>query len=651
MLAYLPGIHGNFLLDDWSNLPVLGDHGGIVDLPTLLLYLSSGGGDLIGRPLTLLSFLIDDQTWPATATGFKRTGILIHLLNGALLCWAAYRLGLRAQYNERIAARAAILASLLWVGHPLLVSTTLYIVQRATLLAATFFLLAVLAWDQGWRALENQRRQHAWFFGFCLVALATVCATLSKANGALTPLLLSLIYWLFYRQHCRSLTSASLAAQSRIRLLSISLPSVAVILAIAAASADSFTQITGTRAWSLADRALSQPRVLLDYLGLLLAPREGSRGIFTDDFVVSLGLLSPPSTLTALLAILLLVYLTWRFRKSPPLALALGFFLLGHSLESGFINLELYYEHRNYLPALFLFWPISLWLLKPSENLRQPKLVFVILLPVVFSALTYLRASLWGSNEELARVSAYRNPASLRAQLYLSSVDIAARNYQNAEQRLQRAIHDHPAQPLLTFNLLHIQCLTGRDPSKALDQASIALHRTEAWDPGFYSWIADRIQGRSSGVCQQLRPEQLQPLIAALAANRNLLTSADAQQGIRALHGELALATGDWQTGTTWFTQSLDRKPSLEACLWLAYRQGDYGQPERGVHFLQANAACRLEHRASPWGITRLHLLLLHAYPAHDQLRADLESALTGQGLRGFQMTTVAPAQSLPEAK
>lgn len=641
--AYWPGAQGDFLLDDWSNLPSLGSHGGIVNLPTLLLYLSSGVGDTIGRPLTLLSFLIDDHAWPSIAAGFKRTGILIHLLNGALLCWATYRLGLRARYNERIASRAAVLSSMLWLGHPLLVSTTLYIVQRATLLATTFFLLAVLAWDKGWRALENQRLYCAWQFGFGLVVLATTCSVLSKANGALTPLLLALIYCLFYKSNRQLLPKSALKAESRIHLLAISIPSAAVIVAMILTSIDSFTQVAGTRSWSLVERTLSQPRALLDYVYLLLVPRVGSRGVFTDDFAISRGLLEPESTAIALLAILCLAYLTWRYRKTPPLALAIGFFLLGHSLESGFINLELYYEHRNYLPAIFLFWPAALWLLNPSENLIRSRLLFSILLPIVLFTLTFQRALLWSSNENMARVSIYQHPASLRAQLYLSSLDIAQRNYYVAEQRLQAAIQAQPAQPLLTFNFLHIQCLTGHNPNQALAKAKNALLSTKVWEPGFYSWLSNRLQGPTSGVCQQLRPEQLKKLIDALAENQYLLASVDARQSIRALRGELALAQGDWQTGLNWFNQSLAQNPSLESCLWLAYRHADYGMPELGAQFLQTNTVCQTASRIQTSGMGKLHQLMLGIFPDYDQQRNDLKFALSNNSLSGPDSNAIVP--------
>ncbi|MBT8446206.1 MAG: tetratricopeptide repeat protein, partial [Gammaproteobacteria bacterium] len=83
--AYLPGLQGGFILDDFANLSALGKYGSIDSAQDLWRYLTNGLGGPGGRPLALLSFLLDDNGWPAAAAAFKRTNLLIHLLNGVLL--------------------------------------------------------------------------------------------------------------------------------------------------------------------------------------------------------------------------------------------------------------------------------------------------------------------------------------------------------------------------------------------------------------------------------------------------------------------------------------------------------------------------------------------------------------------------------------
>src|SRR5512135_1443267 len=145
-LAYHPGLAGTFLFDDFANLPSLGEFGPVDNAATFWRYVTSGSADPLGRPLALLSFLIDANDWPAAPYAFKRTGVLIHLLNGVLLCWLLLKLGRVLGKTDREAAFAALLGAAFWLLHPLLVSTTLYVVQRETILPATFILIGLLGY-------------------------------------------------------------------------------------------------------------------------------------------------------------------------------------------------------------------------------------------------------------------------------------------------------------------------------------------------------------------------------------------------------------------------------------------------------------------------------------------------------------------------
>ena len=105
--AYRPGLSGDFLFDDFGTLPALGAGGSIDNADALGRYLTSGGGDPTGRPLALASFLVDANDWPADPYPFKHTNMLLHLLNGMLLCWLLLRLGRGLRLAEPLACNAA----------------------------------------------------------------------------------------------------------------------------------------------------------------------------------------------------------------------------------------------------------------------------------------------------------------------------------------------------------------------------------------------------------------------------------------------------------------------------------------------------------------------------------------------------------------
>jgi hypothetical protein len=131
-------------------------------------------------------------------------------------------------------------------------------------------------------------------------------------------------------------------------------------------------------------------------------------------------LLTPWTTLPALLGLTGLVWLIWRLRNRTALvAFGIAWFLIGHVLESTVLPLEIAHEHRNYLPlfgiALIAGWSL-LQILENHEKFR--KLTFVISAAVLASMtlITALRASQFGTELQRTLIEAEHHPASSRAQ-------------------------------------------------------------------------------------------------------------------------------------------------------------------------------------------------------------------------------------------
>ena len=108
------------------------------------------------------------------------------------------------------------------------------------------------------------------------------------------------------------------------------------------------------RSFSLVERLLTEARVIWEYLYWIVFPRLESFGLFHDDIALSTSLIDPWTTLPAR---------AWTHRtgqsglvvasrRFPLAAFGIAWFLIGHSLESTFIPLELVHEHRNYLPLV-----------------------------------------------------------------------------------------------------------------------------------------------------------------------------------------------------------------------------------------------------------------------------------------------------------
>jgi len=267
--AYHPGLSGDFLFDDYANLPALGDYGRIDSAAAFWRYITSGSADPTGRPLALLSFLIDADNWPADPYPFKRTSVLLHLLNGCLLFGLLAQLGKYTGRTTRDSDFAALFGAAMWLLHPLLVSTTLYVVQREAMLPATFVLLGLSGYVHG-RELAVQGRVRGIALSAVAIGLCTILAVLSKANGALLPMLAWVLDSVLLRQQ-RVIHPRTRHGFARLRATMLVAPS-ALLLAYLVYKAYSGLShgILAERPWTLSERLLTEARVIVDYLS---APR------------------------------------------------------------------------------------------------------------------------------------------------------------------------------------------------------------------------------------------------------------------------------------------------------------------------------------------------------------------------------------------
>lgn len=607
--TFAPGLGGSFLFDDYVNLPALGEYGGVRDVRTLSLYLTSGLGDLTGRPLSLLSFLLDASNWPAPAAPFLRTNILLHLLNGALLVVVLYRLGLARQLPLRHAQLASLIGAAMWLLHPLMLSTVLYIVQREAMLPATFVLVGILLWLSG----RERLRSAASLRGYALCVAAsigcTALATLCKANGVLLPLLLFVI---------EATLLAGIPVPSRfqrLRRILLGLPLAAVAIVMIASIPEWVTGAASTRPWTLAQRALTEPRVLLEYLHLLVLPRPVGGGIFHDNFVASSDWLHPASTLPASVCVIVAIVGAWLARRRWPIvACAVLFYFGGQVLESTVVPLELYFEHRNYLPAMLVFWPLAVWLTIPGGTrwLWRLRLCAAVVILGALALDTHIGASLWGQPEKLALAWAERNSDSARAQAYAAQIELAHARPHEAEARLARALTAHPEQSQLAFNLASAECALGTlSPATSAAVRYAVLHDAAAARLDF-TWLRDAVVRAKDGTCKGLDLRTVASFIQATRANRSFIDAPGRIQDSDHLQGLVALAEHDDDAALASFDAAAVALPRPDIALTQAALLGENGRPDLGLRHLDRYIA---EHPLQParFGLApaRLHSWLL----------------------------------------
>jgi len=185
LLVYWPGLNGIFLVDDVYNLNTLNANGGVTDWPSLLSFVFENNSGMLGRPVSMLSFLIDDQYYPGSVESYRYTNLMIHCLCGVFLFVLTRQLaGVITNKGDSVALPIAILVTAWWLLAPLNVSTTLYIIQRMTQLAALFCLVGLCLFIYG-RQLVDSEPIRGRIYAALGIYLFGGLAVLSKENGAL----------------------------------------------------------------------------------------------------------------------------------------------------------------------------------------------------------------------------------------------------------------------------------------------------------------------------------------------------------------------------------------------------------------------------------------------------------------------------------
>lgn len=462
---YWPGLHGGFFFDDGpSILLAQGVRLESLSFDAIHQALLSGGAGPSGRPVAQLSFALNHYFSGFSPFAFKATNLAIHFVCGALVFGLALRLlassAPSAKHRNVLIAAGAVTA--LWLVHPIQLLPVLHVVQRMASLSALFLLAALL--------LHIHGRERGGRLGAAYLALAWgllwPLSFLSKETGVLFPAF-ALSWELVMRR----------AAYGKLDRFAGGFLTLAVLLLAAGVAYALLPRMQwlwagyDLRPFTLVERLLTEGRVLWFYLGLMIAPRLGAFGLYHDDIAVSTDLLSPWTTLPALLGLAGLVWLAWRLRKSVPIvAFGIAWFMIGHALESTVLPLELAHEHRNYLPLLGILLPAGWALVLAMEGPR--KAIGIALAGAAlaaFALVTALRADAFGDELRRAQIEALHHPASARARhqagLALSELPEAAvpnsATYAAARKHLEAASQLDPQFKMSGLALIHLDCKAG----------------------------------------------------------------------------------------------------------------------------------------------------------------------------------------------
>jgi hypothetical protein len=298
--------------------------------------------------------------------GYHLVNFIIHVASGIFLygfLTLTFNLPRLKEKYGGISYRVALFASLIFIAHPIQTQSVTYIVQRMASMAGMFYLLSMVLYIQG--KLSSGKIRIIYFGG---MVLAYVLGVFSKENVTILPVFIALYEFYFFQ---------NLDLSPRGKKIVILLGGV--LLGLLAFGfilwGKRYIELTIAgyqyRTFTLSERVLTQFRVVLYYLSLLIYPHP-SRLNLDYDFPLSRTIVDPLTTLISMMIIAGLIgYSFWVAKKRPVLSFFILWYFGNLAIESSIFPLEMVYEHRLYLPSVGPFVLFSLFAVRGIEQLKS----------------------------------------------------------------------------------------------------------------------------------------------------------------------------------------------------------------------------------------------------------------------------------------
>ncbi len=442
----------------WTNIQFIFSHDALAGIGSVSNYY---------RPFLFITFLLNYVVSGTGPFSYHLVSNLIHLSNGIMLYYLVDRwIGSR---------RAAFLASLLFIIHPLQTESVAYISGRGDPLSIFFILGGIILW------LNNRR----WLAG-----LAAILAVLSRETAVLFPAYLMLALIAFESQG-RLWPRIKNALKSIWPYIGIS--AVYVLLRLTVLNFQNtlnFYQQANVYSSNLLVRVYTFFHVLLEYLRLMAWPT----GLHMDrDVPVSLSLWQGWSWLGLLVILLILGVITRLYKKSSkhfyPTLFGCGLFFVALAPSSGIVPINArIYEHWLYLSiagvAVTTGYYLDLLFNYITQKKKELVPVFYILIIgycLFLSIQTIRRNILWTNQENLYTDILRYEEYDVRVLNNLGNWYSDHNHVSEAEPLYLRAIEADPYQPAPYHNLGNI----ARDNGE-LDKAIKLYEQAIAVEPRFH---------------------------------------------------------------------------------------------------------------------------------------------------------------------
>lgn len=481
-LAYGNSFQGTWVFDDHHDIL----HNKIISSFSWPDFFRTYIADHFSRPIAILSFFLNYRIGGYDIYGYHIVNFTIHYIATLFIFLFVYKtmsLPLLATKYREYAYPIALLTALFWCTSPLHVTAVTFITQRYTSMAGMFYFMSMFYFVQGRTA--SKKSSTILYYVFC--GVTAVMAFLTKENAAMLPV----IFYFYDLLLIRGANRENVRKDMKRMIWPFA---GLLIIGIIYLTTTGFPLDYKVYSFTMKERLLTEPRIVLFYLTLLLYP-VSTRLTFDYDYMLSTSLFTPWTTSLAIFLIIGVIGYAFIVMKEKPLiAFCILFFFLNHVIESSIIPIEIIWEYRNYIPSLSFFILLALFLLWVLQFFRNKKMIFymisgcIIVLIVAQADTVYRRNTLFYSEKMLWIDSVLKSPGLSRPYTNLALLYFQEGNIKKAldEARVAVSLNKHPnnlASATMYTNLATYQMMFN-DLDEALKNIRHALSLQPYYDYG-----------------------------------------------------------------------------------------------------------------------------------------------------------------------
>ena len=568
-MVYIPSLAGGYIFDDgYYFLDNVDVHAKTLDAASFTRAALSQAGTTQFRALGMLSFAINYYFTGVDPFGVKLTNLVIHLCNGILLFVLLKQL-LRLQkqvmagnVTRREQDNPDLLSAVVagaWLLLPINLTAVAYVSQRLEALA-NIFVFCGLIWYLNARLREYVRADTKFSLPLSLF-IFTALGVCTKESAVTLPFYAACVDFALtgFRNQDHRFSKPVLATYAVVLLLPL-------IIGLTWIAHWDFSTVHNFRTFTMAERLLTEPRILIDYVKWTLLPSLNELTFYHDDIAVSRSLFDPPTTALAIgTLVVALAVAIWQRKSRPLFCLGILWFFAGHILTATIVPLELVFEHRNYFASVgLLLAAASLIVVEPLFPKLRVRALLACGFIGLFAFTTFLRAEEWSHPLRLALAEASKRPNSPRAQYELGRTLILAAGKDEhspllaeAQSVLQKSAYRQDSGISGLQALIFLDCRMKAKVDPRLWTAMEEKLQSQPPSQTDVNALEFLYHAQLRGDCPVEKQELLNAFTAALSkSNGDLnLTSAYAEFALSEL-GDVALAE-------RMFTDVVERRPTV----------------------------------------------------------------------------------------